>query len=377
MDNTQFIYELQLATLETEALVKGATLRDDLRHFQLPAAADISTLLSRSAYIASVDGALSDYARLTTHNVTRSFNQYVTHWFYPYKGKFHPQMVRALINIIGMKADEVLLDPFMGSGTTAVEGALAGMKTVGFDVSPLCALIASVKANAVHHLASLQQSEPLIRRKIKMDKRVLSQPIKSFELLAQLISLSDEVRRRRNFETQLVKNRAKMLQSVEMMQRGCDDVGLSPPPAQVQMGDARCLPLANDSVDGIVTSPPYSIALNYVANDKHALQYLGSEPEKSVEQFIGVRGTGGAKAKLYEQDMKEAYAEMARVLRPGKKVAIVLGDATVNGVRLPTVADCESTFVEIGFRRLHNVNKTIFGLYNVMQRENILIFQKP
>ena len=56
-------------------------------------------------------------------------NQYMTHWFYPYKGKFHPQMTRALINIIGLKKGDVLLDPFSGSGTAAVEGALLGLKT--------------------------------------------------------------------------------------------------------------------------------------------------------------------------------------------------------------------------------------------------------
>mgnify|MGYP001423456285 FL=1 len=31
---------------------------------------------------------------------------------------------------------------------------------------------------------------------------------------------------------------------------------------------------------------------------------------------------------------------------------------------------------KIGFKLIKNIDKIIFGLYNVMQKENILIFQK-
>ena len=62
---------------------------------------------TRSAYLGSLDGRVSVYAELIRpryqggqFNRTRSVNQYLTHWIYPYRGKFHPQMVRALLNII-------------------------------------------------------------------------------------------------------------------------------------------------------------------------------------------------------------------------------------------------------------------------------------
>ena len=57
-------------------------------------------------------------------------------------------------------------------------------------------------------------------------------------------------------------------------------------------------------------------------------------------------------------------------------MAIILGDAAVGGTRVPTVRNCEETFHRLGFQRLHKINKIIFGLYNVMQREDILIFRK-
>ena len=381
MPNTQFLYELRLATLEISSLAGEAEMKGDLRTFVLPEGADVGALLRRSAYVGEAEGAESDYVKLGRKNITRSFNQYITHWFYPYKGKFHPQMTRALANIIGMRRGEILLDPFSGSGTAIVEGALLELKTIGFDISPLCVLIGKVKANAIHHLPKLEKTARTVFAQSEDDRvnfsAALKSPAAGFNLLVRLVSLSDKVRRRRDFSESMQKNLGRMLTSVRLMKEGCDENEISPPPADVREGDARRLPLKDESVDGIITSPPYSIALDYVANDAHALEFLGRDVKKSAKDFIGVRGTGASKTAFYEEDMRAAYSEMARVLKPGRMAAIVLGDATVNGSRVPTVQKCEDTFREFGFRRTHKINKIIFGLYNVMQREDILIFQKP
>ena len=60
-------------------------------------AADV---LRRAAYVGDLDGESTVYAELIRpqyqgglFNRTRSVNQYLTHWIYPYRGKFHPQMV--------------------------------------------------------------------------------------------------------------------------------------------------------------------------------------------------------------------------------------------------------------------------------------------
>lgn len=381
MPTTQFLYELHLATLEIAATVEGAKISGNFRAFKVPTTTDKKQLLQSSAYIRDIDGIESDYNKLLAYNVTRAFNQYITHWFYPYKGKFHPQMVRALANIIGMRQGETLLDPFIGSGTAAVEGALLGLKTIGFDVSPLCALVSKTKANAIHHLPAIEKQYASSCFAMHEDDDVdlqsaLSNSTEGFFLLARLIALSDKVRRRRDFAKQLEANTAKMLESVRLMKRGCKQIGVKPPPADIRMGDARCLPLPDESIDGVITSPPYSIALNYVENDAHSLRYLGLNPDECGEDFIGVRGSGSRRTALYEDDMQKVYAEIFRVLRPGRMAVIVLGNATVNGVRLPTVQNCEDTFEAMGARRIHKIDKIIFGLYNVMMQEDILVFQK-
>ncbi len=383
LQNIQFIYELHLARLEVARLTSGSHLGSDFRSFFANGATDPGLVKQRSAYVGLVDGEPTDYARLTRRNVTRAFNQYITHWFYPYKGKYHPQMVRALANIMGLQPGETLLDPFIGSGTTAVEGALLGLKTIGYDISPLCVLISKVKANAVHHLDKIEHKEEalVLRDEVPVTwnadiARKLADPVESFELLAHMIAKSDEARRGQNFHDKVQHNREKMLRSIRLMKEGCMEIGVLPVPAHLEIADARRLPLADASVDGVITSPPYSIALNYVENDAHSLEALGYDLGRIRDEFIGVRGAGAKRFALYEEDMAKAYAEIARVLKPKRQAAIVLGNVTYQGQEMDTVGNCIRHCEHNGLRLVEKIDKLIYGLYNIMQREWILIFEK-
>ena len=94
------------------------------------------------------------------------------------------------------------------------------------------------------------------------------------------------------------------------------------------------------------------------------------------EKFIGVRGKGKFKIELYNEDMKKAYNEMYRVLKPGRYAVIVIGNATYQGKEIPTVDFTIDYMENLGFKLEKNIPKIIFGLYNMMKKENILIFKK-
>jgi hypothetical protein len=143
--NVQFIYELVLAQLELHSLSVAFEMDDALSGVTLLNIGDDERLKRRLAYFQTVNGEYTDYFYISQKNRTRSVNQYLTHWIYPYKGKFHPQMIRAALNIIGLQPGETVLDPFIGSGTTALEAQLLGVNCVGLDASPLCVLQSRVK----------------------------------------------------------------------------------------------------------------------------------------------------------------------------------------------------------------------------------------
>jgi tRNA G10 N-methylase Trm11 len=68
-----------------------------------------------------------------------------THGLFPYRGKFHPQLIRALLNILNVKKGNIVLDPMAGSATVAVEANLLGIDAISIDISPFCRLIGKVK----------------------------------------------------------------------------------------------------------------------------------------------------------------------------------------------------------------------------------------
>lgn len=117
LDNVQFIYELSLAQLELKSLGIDFEFTNGLRQFKVLNQDEerASLLRKRTAYFKAVNGQYTDYFYIIQENRTRSVNQYLTHWIYPYKGKFHPQMIRALLNIIGLKQGDTVFEPFSGN----------------------------------------------------------------------------------------------------------------------------------------------------------------------------------------------------------------------------------------------------------------------
>lgn len=74
--------------------------------------------------------------------------------------------------------------------------------------------------------------------------------------------------------------------------------------------------------------------------------------------------------------MEKTYNEIYRVLKPGKFAVIVIGNATYQGNEVKTVEFTIEYMKKLGFSLENNIDKIIFGLYNVMKKEHILIFKK-
>lgn len=81
-------------------------------------------------------------------------------------------------------------------------------------------------------------------------------------------------------------------------------------PATILRGDARHLPLTDESVDLVVTSPPYFALRSYRDGGEHYSGQIGSErtPRKFVDALI------------------ECTREMMRVLKPAGSIWVNLGD---------------------------------------------------
>jgi Putative RNA methylase family UPF0020 len=166
-DYRMFAYERDLAVREVRSLVDVQPLKvgDGLA----VTSDDAGLLRDRVTYAqslvwnekllktvqASVEQAHQQQRRTS---ITRQSTRFLVHGLHEYKGKFNPQLARALVNIVDPTATS-LLDPFCGSGTTLVEGLRLGMEVAGIDRSPLAAWISRVKLEVLTepHIAELRR----------------------------------------------------------------------------------------------------------------------------------------------------------------------------------------------------------------------------
>lgn len=391
LDNVQFIYELSLAELELKALDINFEVTNGLREFRILNKSDENKELikKKGAYYKTVNGQSTDYFQIIQKNQTRSVNQYLTHWIYPYKGKFHPQMIRALLNIIGLKEGDTVFEPFSGSGTTELEAQLLGINFIGIDISPLCVMQGRVKTESIYVLDEILKIKDEVFSKSTnnlfsaeanyyemVEKLTSDERVRNFYKMVRLLAVSDNSRRNRNFETSFIKNLNLMVASAKDFIEIKEKLNLKLGDVKTEIGDSRNIKLPDNSVDGIITSPPYSIALDYIQNDIHSFNDLGYDVLRMSKDFIGVRGSGRSKVELYNEDMKKSYSEMYRIVKSNRYAVIVIGNATYQGKEIKTVEFTIKYMESLGFRLVKNINKIIFGLYNIMKKENILIFRK-
>ena len=74
---------------------------------------------------------------------------YITHGYYTYPAKFIPQLAAKLIRDYSYEND-IVCDPFMGSGTTIVEALVNKRIGIGTEINTVALLVA--KRNAIANL---------------------------------------------------------------------------------------------------------------------------------------------------------------------------------------------------------------------------------
>jgi hypothetical protein len=97
----------------------------------------------------------------------------LTHNYYRYPARFSPHFVRAAIEAFSSPGD-LVLDPFMGGGTTLVEAMALGRDAIGIDISTLAGFVSAVKTT-IYSTADLQ----LLRRWIVLAARRINMHAKA------------------------------------------------------------------------------------------------------------------------------------------------------------------------------------------------------
>src|SRR6266480_5020372 len=97
----------------------------------------------------------------------RTQTSYLTHDYHRYPAKFIPQLAERLIKE-NSKSEDLICDPFMGSGTTLLEAMLNSRRAYGSDINPVSVLISRAKTTPIEP-NYLKDQTSLVLEKINAD----------------------------------------------------------------------------------------------------------------------------------------------------------------------------------------------------------------
>ena len=313
---------------------------------------------------------------------------------FAWRGQFSPQLIEYLLEAYCL-ADSVVLDPFVGSGTVLLEAARVGLPAYGFEINP-----SAWSFSKVYELSNLP---PSFREEFVAELHgrivdefpivIFAEPELAFGEVEERIvrvgsSISNEARilcsalvvlldlHNNDITSDMIRNR---FQSLAKLVR---DLPYSTAPIKADLRDARELPLADQSVDFVITSPPYINVFNYHQNYRRSVELLGWDVLRVARSEIGSnranRGNRFYTVVQYCIDMARTLQELARVLEPGGRAILIVGyKSTVLGVPFYNADLIQRIATESGiFKPVLRQKRVFKNRFGQPIREDILNFSR-
>lgn len=200
-DYRYFPYELRLAELEAERILGAVPqLRNDSLYVETnnPVALKALDKLTyfRHAVVNGKSPVVPQQARLEAsaskhgnpNQIRRQHTRYSAHGLHEYRGKFNPQMVRAVANLLGLNTGDRIWDPFCGSGTVLLEARHQGFNALGVDLNPLAVAIANAKLLSVNAKPSLlERTADLIADRIQTQAMWMEEAVLDENTISEML----------------------------------------------------------------------------------------------------------------------------------------------------------------------------------------------
>lgn len=251
---------------------------------------------------------------------------------FAWNGQFSPQFVEVLLRNYAKKGD-VVIDPFVGSGTTLYEAARKGIAACGTELNASAYYMAKTYELANSTLSSRQNILCVIEHIIfniasdDMVLPVITQAIKNdassdiSNLLSTLIVLMDFCKNEPSLS--LLRKRWAELKQIVLEMPFCTET------IRAEIGDARKLNYDTNMATLLVTSPPYINVFNYHQKYRKSVEVLGYNVLDIAKREIGSnrknRGNRLLTVIQYCIDMTLSMQEAMRVCKDGARMIYVVG----------------------------------------------------
>lgn len=278
-------------------------------------------------------------------------NRYRTSLF-PWRGQFSPELIEILLTKYASK-ESVIVDPFVGSGTTLFEAARKSLSCFGAEIHPAAVEMAS----AVHfvNIEIPERKDHIRKARAIIDKYIPvhhgtelykgnKQSLKA--LLQEMLHEADHIPLVHNIITNTIIRYMAFCDKIDplaffnaftQIKAIIENLPYNNKLCRVYLCDARTLPLDDESIDLIVTSPPYINVFNYHQNYRKAMELMGWNLLSVAKSEFGSnrknRGNRFLTVVQYMIDMLQALVEMRRLVHSDGRIIIVIGrESQVRGI---------------------------------------------
>lgn len=185
---------------------------------------------------------------------------------FAWNGQFSPQFIETLLNSYAHDED-IVLDPFAGSGTTLYEAGRKGLSAYGAELNPSAYYMAKT-------YELINRTRPERQALIHAIDQILTTISNAEKILPTIIAA---IQNNRNTDLANLLSTLIILMdlfnnelSVSQLQKKWDglkgivlEVPFSSAPIKINMGDSRYLNYEDDMATLLITSPPYINVFNY------------------------------------------------------------------------------------------------------------------
>jgi hypothetical protein len=358
-------------------------------------------------------------------------------WFW-YKEGYAPELVEYAFKRekISDLSSPIILDPFCGTGTSLLCSKEKGYSSIGVDASSLACFVSHVKTQDYSEedrkaaLAFLDKKLPggeSLRWDFELFSARAAFPKRNYnEILSLRLGIEQEESKVRDlllFALLSILPQASIIQKdggvlkikrekralpakeifrrkVKQMVRELEKVDYFGNSPQIYLGDARALDLESESIDLVVTSPPYlnnidyskiyGLELSLLEMSKSAAEqmrmralrsYIGKD--MSVSEMPPEVGEIGEKIPIigtYFKDMEKVIFEMFRVLKTGRSAHINVSNSVIHETHVLV----DEVFAEMGQRIGFSDVEIVVGAERIADvkpakvktRESIVIMRK-
>lgn len=310
------------------------------------------------------------------------------HW---HPGRFASQLPATLIGLLS-RPDDLVLDPFIGSGTTLVEAQRLGRRSIGIDLSPVACLttraktltvpakrievaISAIKDDASAYLGKQMSTDArppiqaLVPDTVQADKWYTKSVQEGLGLLwclcqsyagtkrilaetafsAILLPVCRETRHwgyvcdnsspKTDHEGNVLDEFCRTLDRVKLAyeERDAERVARLRKVGEIEKAEVICADarealeqIPPGSIDLVITSPPYFGVSDYVKAQRLSMEWMGFAIEPLRLQEIGARSKRH-RASAYEEylsELTETFRAVRRCLRGDGFCVAIIGESS-------------------------------------------------